>query len=450
MATLYNNGSGNQSMGNMGAGLAAGYAEWQKAQLDGDPQAAKRASENYQKAEALKAKPNDIARAEKVGQENSDIQVAKAQEQINNANYTSLDAYENKQTEQGNIEVDTKLLQEYGNNYFELITYDAGLNGIEQGGQLKLAGVLKEVPSFSMTSTWEKGPASTISDKVKGYFTNPLLEMAITIGSRDRSWMSLDEGTDRMYKSTNRPSFSLSFKLYTNEVIGSEKLTNYKTWIKALSLYTMPSIASKTSINAMANNTFNGIVGVGSQIKSLFEDVAKGLSDTTTTNESTKEKEIKSDESIITSITDAINKNVDKVGNTIKTTLNNAGNRLTQRDGENRVTNSSNIENYYGAKLWYLRILPGIFRNPLIVYISSWGVTYSKEINPDTLEPIWVEFTLTCEMDQIASAPVWMKYLTGKDYRETIENYETTYKKEESNLNRTNHFLQNHSIFEEQ
>ena len=31
MATLYNNGSGNQSMGNMGAGMAAAQAEWQKA-----------------------------------------------------------------------------------------------------------------------------------------------------------------------------------------------------------------------------------------------------------------------------------------------------------------------------------------------------------------------------------------------------------------------------------
>ena len=34
---------------------------------------------------------------------------------------------------------------------------------------IKLAGVLKELPSFSMTSSWEKGPASSISDTIKEY-----------------------------------------------------------------------------------------------------------------------------------------------------------------------------------------------------------------------------------------------------------------------------------------
>ena len=33
MATVYNNGSGGQSMGNMAAGLAAGQEAWKKAQL---------------------------------------------------------------------------------------------------------------------------------------------------------------------------------------------------------------------------------------------------------------------------------------------------------------------------------------------------------------------------------------------------------------------------------
>jgi hypothetical protein len=74
-----------------------------------------------------------------------------------------------------------------------------------------------------------------------------------------------------------------------------------------------------------------------------------------------------------------------------------------------------------------LRLLPGIFKKPLIVYISNWGVTYSKEINPDTHEPIWVDFTVTCEMDQIASAPVWMRYITGKS--ENIETYTKEYAK---------------------
>ena len=423
MATLYNNGSGNQSMGNQGAGMAAAYAEWQKAQLEGDPQAAKRASENHQKAEALQADPNrDVARAEKVGKENSDREVNKQQEKIRKeqekqaSKFNKLPAYKNVQTKDVNLNTDNKLLEEYGNNYFELITYDQGLNNSKLGGQLKLAGVLKDMPSFSMSCTWDKGPAASISDTVKSFMCAPLVEMMTTMGGRDRAWMSLDEGTDRVYKTTSRPSFTLNFKLYSNEVIGSEKLTEWKTWLKALSLYTMPSVDAKVSINAMANNTLNGLYGCGDLIKNTFDSFQKGFSNAF----DSQKNEAATDKSLIDKI-------VDGVGGGLETAINGVAGQLTERDGLNRVTNSSNTKNYYGAKLWYLKLLPGIFKKPLIVYISNWGVTYSKEINPDTHEPIWVDFTVTCEMDQIASAPVWMSYITG--HSENIETYTKEYAK---------------------
>ena len=423
MATLYNNGSGNQSMGNMGAGNAAAYAEWQRAQLEGDPQAAKRASENYQKAEALQADPNrDVARAEKVGKENSDREVNKQQEKIRKeqeekaSKFNKLPAYKNVQTKDVNLNTDNKLLEEYGNNYFELITYDQGLNNSKLGGQLKLAGVLKDMPSFSMSCTWDKGPAASISDTVKSFMCAPLVEMMTTMGGRDRAWMSLDEGTDRVYKTTSRPSFALNFKLYSNEVIGSEKLTEWKTWLKALSLYTMPSVDAKVSINAMANNTLNGLYGCGDLVKNTIDSFQKGFSNAF----DSQKGEAATDKSLIDKI-------VDGVGGGLETAINGVAGQLTERDGLNRVTNSSNTKNYYGAKLWYLKLLPGIFKKPLIVYISNWGVTYSKEINPDTHEPIWVDFTVNCEMDQIASAPVWMSYITGKS--ENIETYTKEYAK---------------------
>ena len=333
-----------------------------------------------------------------------------------NTKFNKLPAYKNVQTKDVNLNTDNKLLEEYGNNYFELITYDQGLNNSKLGGQLKLAGVLKDMPSFSMSCTWDKGPAASISDTVKSFMCAPLVEMMTTMGGRDRAWMSLDEGTDRVYKTTSRPSFTLNFKLYPNEVIGSEKLTEWKTWLKALSLYTMPSVDAKVSINAMANNTLNGLYGCGDLIKNTLDSFQKGFSNAF----DSQKNEAVSDKSIIDKITEGI-------GGGLETAVNGVAGQLTERDGLNRVTNSSNTKNYYGAKLWYLKLLPGIFKNPLIVYISNWGVTYSKEINPDTHEPIWVEFTVTCEMDQIASAPVWMSYITGQS--ENIETYTTEYAK---------------------
>ena len=333
-----------------------------------------------------------------------------------NTKFNKLPSYKNVQTKDVNLNTDNKLLEEYGNNYFELITYDQGLNNSKLGGQLKLAGVLKDMPSFSMSCTWDKGPAAAISDTVKNLMCSPLLEMMITMGGRDRSWMSLDEGTDRVYKTTSRPSFTLNFKLYPNEVIGSEKLTEWKTWLKALSLYTMPSVDAKVSINAMANNTLNGFYGCGDLIKNTLDSFQKGFSNAF----DSQKNEAVSDKSIIDKI-------VDGIGGGLETAVNGVAGQLTERDGLNRVTNSSNTKNFYGAKLWYLKLLPGIFKKPLIVYISNWGVTYSKEINPDTHEPIWVDFTVNCEMDQIASAPVWMSYITG--HSENIETYTTEYAK---------------------
>lgn len=333
-----------------------------------------------------------------------------------NTKFNKLPAYKNVQTKDVNLNTDNKLLEEYGNNYFELITYDQGLNNSKLGGQLKLAGVLKDMPSFSMSCTWDKGPAASISDTVKSFMCAPLVEMMTTMGGRDRAWMSLDEGTDRVYKTTSRPSFTLNFKLYPNEVIGSEKLTEWKTWLKALSLYTMPSVDAKVSINAMANNTLNGLYGCGDLIKNTLDSFQKGFSNAF----DSQKNEAVSDKSIIDKITEGI-------GGGLETAVNGVAGQLTERDGLNRVTNSSNTKNYYGAKLWYLKLLPGIFKKPLIVYISNWGVTYSKEINPDTHEPIWVDFTVTCEMDQIASAPVWMSYITGQS--ENIETYTKEYLK---------------------
>ena len=284
------------------------------------------------------------------------------------------------------------LLAEYGNNYFELITFDKGLNNGKDNGRVTLAGVLKDIPAFNMKATWEPGPAATISDTVKKFMTSPLAEMTTTLGGRDRAWMNLDEGTDRVYKSTSKPTFSLSFKLYTNENIGSKSLTNYRTWIKALSLYTMPSVDTKVNINAMANNTLNGLYGCAD----LIGDVVDAAKDAFQGGEDGKQK----DKDLIDKVTDAVT-----------VAANTASDIIQRRDGEYRVVSDANQKNFYGAKLWYLKILPGIFKNPLIVYIDSWGVTYSKEINPDTLEPIWVEFNINCAMDQVASGPTWAKYL---------------------------------------
>jgi len=297
--------------------------------------------------------------------------------------------YDNLNTEKKKI--NSELYREYGNNFFELTTYDGSpSDDTHPVNMYSYAGVLKEIPSFSMSTTWEKGPASTISDTVKGFMCSPMMELGVTLGGHDRSWMNLDEGTDRTYASTSRPSFNLNFKIYTTDTIGSTKLTSWKTWLKALSIFATPSIDTKTNIYEMGSNVLGAAGGVLNNAKDLFDSAKKTFAEDT-------------DKSTIENF----------VGK-IETVVNQAGTVIAKRDSPKRVESTANSLNYYGAKLWYLRIMPFIFKNPLIVYISNWGVTYSKEMNntnPQNPEPIWVEFKITCEMDQIASAPIWKYYL---------------------------------------
>jgi hypothetical protein len=410
MATVYNNGSGGQSMGNMDAQMAAAKEAYMKAQLEGNPEAGKVAGENYYKAEEFKKEKEKsskvtkdmIDRADKAGQEKANqtikTQQEEAKQRVKTQEIPKLQAYDSTVGKNPGHKITNDLLAEYGNNYFELITFDNGLNENKNNGQLVLAGVLKELPSFSMAADWEAGPAATVSDTVKNLMCSPLVEMTNTLGGRDRAWMNLDEGTDRTYKSTQRPGFELNFKLYTNETIGTQRLTDYKTWIKALALYTMPSVDAKVSITGMANNLVNGVLNTVDLVADVLSEGANvfksAMSDET-------DKSI-SDADFVKPFTDAL-----------QAAGNKAADIVASRDDENRVLSNINKKNLYGAKLWYLNILPGIFKKPLIVYIENWGVTYSKEINPLTHLPISIEFKISCKMDQVASVPVWMQYLTG-------------------------------------
>lgn len=282
--------------------------------------------------------------------------------------------------------ISEELLKEYGNNFFELYTFDNSVTN----GKIRLAGVLKELPQFSMSTNWTQGPAASISDMVKSYMCSDLMEMVTAAGGYDRSWNALDEQSDRTYESTQEPSFELNFRVYTTENIGTVGFTTWQNWMKALALFAQPSIASKININAIGNNVVNGVLGNIDNVTSIAKNVTSMMSDTAKRD------------GVIT----AIGTGLEKLGNEI-------GDVTKKRDDINRVSGEANRKNYYGAKIWKLRLMPGLIQRPIIVYISNWSITYSKEINLDTEEPIYVDFKISCVMDQIPNAGTWMYYLNN-------------------------------------
>lgn len=418
MATLYNNGQGNQSMANMGAGMAAAYSEWQKAQLAGDPQAGKRASENFQKAEALKKITTDqktgkqriptkadLEKAEKEGQKKSDAEIKKQQEEINKNSGIIPPKPIKNEPDTSLKDLDESLLKEYGNNLFELVTYDPSVNNDKNNGQIRLLGVLKQLPNFSMSTKWSEGPGASITNFVKDYMGNELMEIVTTIGGNDRSWNAIDEQSDRVYDGVaSLPTFNLDFRIYTTETIGTKALTSWTTWETALALFAQPSIASKVSVNSMGNNLVNGVLQGLDNVTSVIKSVPEALGGNV--NKSSQKDN------------GAVMNAIDAVTNTVGDVIDKAAVLVTSRDDQNRVEGQANRKNYYGAKLWKLSILPGILQRRIPVYISSWSVTYSKERkivrdengNAIPTDPIYVDFNVQCQLDQVPNAGVWMYY----------------------------------------
>lgn len=91
---------------------------------------------------------------------------------------------------------------------------------------------------------------------------------------------------------------------------------------------------------------------------------------------------------------------------------NKALNTAIKKYGPNRVADTFNKQNSFGAKLWYLHLYSGtIFKKatPLIVYVSDWSVKRSEEANLDG--PYYYEFNITCNLDQTYSRAQWYRVL---------------------------------------
>ena len=292
-------------------------------------------------------------------------------------------------------DLDESLLKEYGNNLFELVTYDPSVNNGKNNGQIRLMGVLKQLPNFSMSTKWSEGPGASITNFVKDYMGNELMEIVTTIGGNDRSWNAVDEQSDRVYDGVaSLPTFNLDFRIYTTETIGTKALTSWTTWETALALFAQPSIASKININAIGNNLVNGALQGLDNVKTVGTNILGTIAG------GDASKNEKADSNMLTDLGNAVGKIVDD-----------AAILVTSRDDRNRVEGRCNKKNFYGGKLWKLRILPGLIQKPIIVYIAGWSVTYSKEVNFQTGKPIYVDFTINCNLDQVPDAGLWMYYM---------------------------------------
>lgn len=136
-----------------------------------------------------------------------------------------------------------------GNNCFHLRTIDDDKNVIT------LTGILKEMPSFGLSTEWSEAPRATFGKKIQEFFMSDLVNTASFLsGAENTTQLLNDEWSSRMYAGTTNKDITLNFRIYPQNTLGQ---TDPNTWLLNLSKYATTSGASTLNIKTLEQNILN-------------------------------------------------------------------------------------------------------------------------------------------------------------------------------------------------
>ncbi len=136
-----------------------------------------------------------------------------------------------------------------GNNCFHLRTIDDNKNVIT------LTGILKEMPSFGLSTEWSEAPRATFGKKIQEFFMSDLVNTASFLsGGVNTTQLLNDEWSSRMYAGTTNKDITLNFRIYPQNILGQ---TDPNTWLLNLSKYATTSGASTLNIKTLEQNILN-------------------------------------------------------------------------------------------------------------------------------------------------------------------------------------------------
>ena len=136
-----------------------------------------------------------------------------------------------------------------GNNCFHLRTIDDNKNVIT------LTGILKEMPSFGLSTEWTEAPRATFGKKIQEFFMSDLVNTASFLsGAENTTQLLNDEWSSRMYAGTTNKDITLNFRIYPQNTLGQ---TDPNTWLLNLSKYATTSGASTLNLGTLEENIKN-------------------------------------------------------------------------------------------------------------------------------------------------------------------------------------------------
>ena len=161
-----------------------------------------------------------------------------------------------------------------GNNCFHLRTIDDNKNVIT------LTGILKEMPSFGLSTEWTEAPRATFGKKIQEFFMSDLINTASFIaGAENTTQLLNDDWSSRMYNGTTNKDITLNFRIYPQNTLGQ---TDPNTWLLNLSKYATTSGASTLNLGTLEENIKNTL----SALKDKGNEAATPLTNFMTKTES--------------------------------------------------------------------------------------------------------------------------------------------------------------------
>lgn len=166
-----------------------------------------------------------------------------------------------------------------GNNCFHLRTIDDNKNVIT------LTGILKEMPSFGLSTEWTEAPRATFGKKIQEFFMSDLVNTASFLsGGVNTTQLLNDEWSSRMYAGTTNKDLTLNFRIYPQNTLGQ---TDPNTWLENLSKYATSSGASTLNLGTLEENIKNTL----SAAKSEGNEIGKVMSNLSAKTEGDAESE---------------------------------------------------------------------------------------------------------------------------------------------------------------
>ena len=172
-----------------------------------------------------------------------------------------------------------------GNNCFHLRTIDDNKNVIT------LTGILKEMPSFGLSTEWTEAPRATFGKKIQEFFMSDLVNTASFLsGGVNTTQLLNDEWSSRMYAGTTNKDITLNFRIYPQNILGQ---TDPSTWLETLSKYATSSGASTLNLGTLEENiknTLSALKDKGNKIGTEMSNLSSNTAGDAETEHNQKER----------------------------------------------------------------------------------------------------------------------------------------------------------------